>query len=626
MNTNPSLSANTPQRRFWLAFSGLFVLCYLCLQWMANSTLVQIDISHSHKDLFKVYWTTAEDGSWTESKSATVYVNTRKQNHILRLPIALSDIEILRIDPGERKGVKTDITEISLYNLKTGKVSFKDQQAFSEFEPIKHVAQRQPGATLSFVSSGNDPGFIVDFSRSEPYPSPLLMLGLAGLLVLFVRSLIVRFSWLVQDLRWVPAGMLLVACILVALAMISKKGAHPDEGIHLKGAHYYADHFVPPKICSEESRFTYSMYGVSRVDNREIAYYVGGRYLQLVDFVPAAEHTKLRFLNIMMFLVLVLLAFSHVRGRYLFLPLLLTPQAWYLFSYYNSDALSLFVVCLTAYQVFVPESMLRQLLRGQRPPGYIFWVLGLIVIVAMQFWLKLNYVFYPIMLGMLGVSWWLSERRFPSLQFTRPLWLALAMGTALFLTWEVSRHAINDFAMIERALECREQVAHVEYKPSTPIQKTPYNFQLREKGLSLSDMLFKKNWAERIFYTGLGAYGSTEYLNQTGHYEVASAFILALLAYVIFMVVAKGGLMGRLSVLSTLAAMAGITFAAAYSNWTGDYQPQGRYLMVYFPMLGTLIAMYWQKLNVLYLSLLAMVPFFMGLYSFLTIALLEIPR
>lgn len=602
------------------------MLSYLCLQWMANSTLVQIDISHSQKDLFKVYWTTANDGSWTESKSASVYVNRRKRNHILRLPIGLPDIEILRIDPGERKGVKTDITEISLYNLSTGKVQFKGQQAFSGFEPIKHVAQRKPGATLSFVSSGNDPGFIVDSPHSGLSPSPLLMLGLAGLLALFMQSLISRFSWLVQDLRWVPAGMLLVACIIVALAMTTRQSAHPDEGVHLKSAHYYADHFAPPKICSKESRFTYSMYGISRVDNREIAYYVGGRYLQLVDFIPAAEHIKLRFLNIMMFLVLVLLAFSHVRARYLFLPLLLTPQAWYLFSYYNSDALSLFAVCLTAYQVFVPESMLRRLLQGERPPGYMFWVLGLVVIVAMQFWLKLNYVFYPIMLGMLGVSWWLSKRRFPSLLFTRPLWVALALGTALFLSWEVSRHAINDFVMIDRALECREQVAAVEYKPSTPLDKTPYNFRLRDKGLSLNYMLFERKWFERIFYTGLGAYGSTEYLNQTAHYEMVSAFILVLLAYVILMVVFRGGVMGRLSVLSMLAAMAGITFAAAYSNWTGDFQPQGRYLMVYFPMLGTLIAMYWQEMNARYLSVLAMVPFFMALYSFLTIALIEIPR
>ncbi len=613
-------------RRYWLLLAALFVLSYVGLQWLANNTLVEIKIHHSDSDVFKVYWTTAEDAGWSESKSASVYINSRKNHHILRLPIGLSDIEILRIDPGERKGVTTEISEISLYNLSTGKVSFDNQQAFSLFEPIKHVTEQKPGNKLSFVSSGNDPGFIVDYSRVMPPPSPLIMLALAGLLTLILLAVYSRFSWLAQDLRWVPAGMLMVACAIVVLAMISRQNSHPDEHVHLAGAHYYVANLAPPQVCSKDSQYTYSVYGISRLDHREIAYYVGGRYLQLVDFIPAAEYLKLRFLNIAMFLVLVLLAFSHVRARYLFLPLLLTPQVWYLFSYYNSDAMSLFVVCLTAYQVFVPESMLRCMLRGERPPGFVLWVLGLAIIVAMQFWLKLNYMFYPILLGMLGVSWLLSNRRIPNMSFTRPLWVALALGAALFLSWEVPRHAINDFALLERTLDCQEQLAQASYKPSTPLDQTHYNLRWRDKGLSLYYMLFEQSWAERIFYTGLGAYGYTEYLNQTGHYAVVSTFILLLLFYVMLTVVLRGGMMGRLSVLSTLAAIFGITAAAAYNNWTADYQPQGRYLMVYFPMLGTLIAMYWQKLNVYWLTALAMLPFFMGLYSFFAIALVEIPK
>ena len=123
-----------------------------------------------------------------------------------------------------------------------------------------------------------------------------------------------------------------------------------------------------------------------------------------------------------------------------------------------------------------------------------------------------------------------------------------------------------------------------------------------------------------------GAYGYTEYLNQTAHYELASVFILLLLAYVVVAVALRGGAIGRLSVLSMLAALFGITAAAAYFNWTGDYQPQGRYLMVYLPILGTLIALYWRNLSVFWLSILSMMPFVLGLYSFYAIALLEIPK
>ncbi len=80
------------------------------------------------------------------------------------------------------------------------------------------------------------------------------------------------------------------------------------------------------------------------------------------------------------------------------------------------------------------------------------------------------------------------------------------------------------------------------------------------------------------------------------------------------------------TVLSTLATLFGVTAAAAYINWTGDYQPQGRYLMVYLPILGTLIALYWRNLGVFWLSVLSMVPFALGLYSFYAVALVEISK
>ena len=105
-----------------------------------------------------------------------------------------------------------------------------------------------------------------------------------------------------------------------------------------------------------------------------------------------------------------------------------------------------------------------------------------------------------------------------------------------------------------------------------------------------------------------------------------SVFVLLLLAYVVIAVALRGGTTGRLSVLSTLAALFGITAAAAYINWTGDYQPQGRYLMGYLPIFGTLIALYWRNLSVFWLSVLTMVPFVLGLYSFYAIALVEIPK
>ena len=615
-----------PRIRYWLKFLALFALSLAGLLVLADQTLVRVEIKHSRSDTFKVYWTTENDASWTESKSAKVYMNSRKRFHLLRMPIALNDVVLLRIDPGDHKGVQTEVRALTFYNLYSGKLAFRGNQAFADFEPIKHVSDLRATSTLSFTSTGNDPGFLVDFPRQRVAWMPGLMLLQALILALFLSALIANFAWLSAELRWVPVAMLLVASVISSIAIVSKFDTHPDEYVHFRAASYYSEHFVPPEVCDPQAHHTYSVYGVSRLNNREIAYYVQGRYLQLVDFVPVADYLKLRFSNVVMFLILTLLAFKHVRARYLFLPLLLTPQAWYLFSYYNSDALSLFVVSLLAYQLFVPQSMLRQLLIGVRPPGYVLWLLGLSLLVAMQYWIKLNYMFYPMLLGMLAVSWWLVYRRFPDFRYSAPLWIVLALGTAIFLSWELNRQAINDFEIADRILDCREEISQTRYKPSTPLEETHYNYRLKAKGVSLSDMLVKRDWAERIFYTGLGAYGYTEYLNQNQHYRIVAIFIVLLLLYLTLSIGLRGGAIGRLSLLSTFAALSGITAAAGYINWAVDFQPQGRYLMVYLPIIGTLMVMYWNILSVRWLSVLAAVPFLMGLYSILAVALVELPR
>ncbi|MEE9446493.1 MAG: hypothetical protein V3V09_00910, partial [Arenicellales bacterium] len=310
----------------------------------------------------------------------------------------------------------------------------------------------------------------------------------------------------------------------------------------------------------------------------------------------------------------------------LFLPLMLTPQSWYLFSYYNSDALSLFAVVMAAYQVFVSNSMLRRLLRGERPSHYFIWVAMLALLFAMQYWVKLNYIFYPIFLLMLAVSWLLLYRRKPALNRIMPVLMAFILGTGLFLSWEVSRHVVNDFSLSEKATACREKTAHKLYKPSTSLAQTHPNFNLRGKGETLIEMITERNWSERIFFTGLGAYGYLEFLNSSVLYKTQSALILLLFIYAIFVVFIKGNGLSRMSVLAMLAAMLGITFAAILNNWDQDYQPQGRYLMVYLPLFGSMLLMNEKRINLTLVSGLGWVLFSLALYSFIAIGLVEIPK
>jgi len=612
--------------RFWLIFLAVFALSFLVLHKLAAYSFMRIEVTNNHSSYITVYWTTAEDPDWSESKTATLYAGQYKKNHILPMPIALSRIKQLRIDPGFLEGLRIQIHERGFYSLYSAPLIFDSPDAFSQLVENADVGSLKRDSGLAFESTGTDPHFIMDFPAPAFQPEPWLILAQSVLLALLALSVLSRLPWLFENLRWVPAGLLIAAASALAIATISRPNTHPDEFVHLYDAQYYASHFAPPEVCAEDARHTYSNYGVSRLDKREIAYYAGGRYLQLIEFIPGPDYLKLRYLNVSMLFILAFLALRHKRARFLFLPLLLTPQAWYLFAYYNSDALSLFAVALLAYQVFVPQSMLRRLLNGERPPGMVFWVLGLGLIVAMQFWLKLNFMFYPILLAMLGASWWLLNRRLPDMRHSLPIVLALVLGTSLYLGWEIKRHAVNDFATAQKIADCQEVTAAKGFKPSTPLDKLDFTLRLRDRGVTLREMLVNMDWAQRTFYTALGAYGYTQYLSPDRHYVLASGLIMLFFLYLIVLVSIKGGGMGRLSVLSVLAAMIGLVLAVIINNWLQSFQTQGRYLLVFLPMTGTLCAMYAHKLNTSILSLLAMGPFVLGLYSFYAVALVELPK
>ena len=614
--------------RFWTFFAPLLVLSFLILHQISTYSFVRFNLSNSHSATFKLYWTTEVEPYWSESKSAKMAVLGRKRHHILPISVPISDIRKIRIDPSTRRGVKTILRELHFHHLNDKTVSFKGKDALAKFEPNDHVIKLQRGEYLSFKSAANDPHLTSAFPATPSHSRTALRLLQSLLLAITIFVILKSLPWWFRNFRWVPAGMALAGMGVLLMATISAKNTHPDEKTHLTNAQYYSNHYSPPVACSDDVLYTYTAYGVSRLDNREISYYVGGRYLQAVAFLPAEDQIKLRYLNVILFFILVLLAFRQSKSRLLFMPLLLTPQAWYLFSYYNSDALSLFVVVLTAYQVFVSDSMLRRLLRGDRPPTSILWVFALSLLFAMQYWVKLNYIFYPLFLLMLGVSWWLLNRRKPDLKFAMPVLCAFIMGSSLFASWEVSRHAINDYSLSEKTYNCREKTADDHYKPSTPLAETHPNYNLRSKGISILEMITdpERSWVERIFYTGLGAYGYLEFLNNYTHYEIVSALVLLLFLSSILTITIKGDGMARMSLLSMLAAMGGITFAAMLNNWDQDYQPQGRYLMVYLPLFGSILALNAKRLNLTLVNSLAWLAFVLAMYSFFAVGLVEIPK
>lgn len=605
----------------------LIILVFFVVYLAGKYSFLNITISNSQKSEFRVYWKFSNTDSLSEDQSAFVNVNNLKKNYWVILPVRLSDIDAIRLDPTNREGVESSIKSIRIFSLSTQPVVINQDQNFSKLQANNHVGElhvTQEG--IRFKSIGPDPNFLYEIARSDSLKFLLARLLLGVILCFLILALFRYKSCFSIELRFVPYGMLLVSVLIIVMAAISKENSHPDEITHINNAVYYSEHWSPPVVCSPESRFTYSTYGVSRLDKREIYYYLTGKYLHLLTAIPTPTVIKLRSFNVVLFLILTALAFKYVPFRFIVLPILLTPQAWYIFSYFNSDALSLFVVFLASFQLFIPDSLLRKLLRREVIHAMKFKLILLSILVAMQFWVKVNFFFFAVFVALLLCSWVVINKSLPKFNPALPLIISLLCGVVLFSGWEFWRHSINNFEVAEKTLDCRERTAGPLYKPSTPLAETHVTFRLRDKGETLLDLVEKHNWLQRIFFTGLGAYGYLEFLNDTIHYKLASLFILIFVAYLTIEILMKGTIYDRITLPCAITAMLGLLFAAALSSWQSDLQAQGRYLLVYLPILGSVIILNRHLLNLNGLFIFSIIPFLLALFSFIFVGIMEIPK
>ena len=621
------ISHSTIRSNRVLQVALLFCLLVFLFFKFSHYTLVKINIANSHSGNLKIYWTTISNPTFTEDRSTSIYVNNRKNNHLLIVPSTFTHLTALRIDPANRQGIKTEIQSISVFSLSGRAVTYKDRKTLSTLKANSHIGElRVLKNSLRFVSNGDDPNLLMELPVATSFPATainLMLLAFVSIVLVYLSKLRLQASF---ELNFVPWCMLIVCGLILTMATLSIENGHPDEVTHIKNANYYHSHSTPAISCSPETLYTYTTYGVSRLDNREIAYYLSGQYLQLVSAIPLADYIKLRFFNVLLFICLTFMAFKNKTFRFIALPLLLTPQAWYIFSYFNSDALSLFITFVTSYQIFAKESILRQSLASKSGKANLLHLLLLGVLIAMQFWVKLNFYFFAVFLVLLLLSWLVVNKSIPSIKSFLPVACALICGILLFSSWELWRHSVNDFQLAEKSLQCRELTAGPLYKPSTELEKTHPTFRLRDKGVSFSEMLEQHNWVQRIFYTGLGAYGYTEYMNSINFYHFLSLFIIMFLLYLLVKISLHGNNFERLGIASAAIAMTGLISAAAFNSWTQDLQPQGRYLLVYLPMIGCLMAINQKKLSPGILLILTLVPFILALISFTFVGLVEIAK
>lgn len=604
----------------YLLLGGILSLIYLALFVFQARVDIEVEGDFSQSTFFRLYWAGPDQG-FSEKRMAYAALEPGRDRYRFYLG-SLANIERIRIDPLERAGkLRLNTITISQWGWQTLQLQQLSDYGFYRANDQIAVAAAEPGLMIS--TRGEDGHFEISIDPRRVLSFPARPLLVVGGLWLALGLFMLLLTPLVRNLRFVPVLLLTSWGLVLLMAQYTGLDLHPDEVVHLEAVKYYASHWLPPALDSPEIASSYSIYGHTRLAVYEIYYPLAGYFQAIPRLLDASPLAGARSFGLLILGLLVLFSFFRTSFRPFALPLLVSAQAWYLFSYTNSDGFALALSLWLAYQAASPDSLLSRFLLepGSRTP----WLtaIGLGLALGCLPLLKLNYYFFILFL-LLYLGWRLAMGGFPN----RPLLLRrLAIlgliGLAVFaLRFALDIHA-NGWNSEQLQLRMQEQYAAAEFKPGTPLEDQQSMIRLRDRGYSAAYVLDRARWFEKSFQSAFGVYGFSRFYADQKWYQLVRYLGLALLVVLILAALGsrQQGNHWLLAIVAICAA--GLILTSAWHSWTAAFQPQGRYLMPILPMLAVLL---WHlqahRLHRLGLWLVVLL-FVLAAYSFVEVGLVK---
>jgi len=472
---------------------------------------------------------------------------------------------------------------------------------------------------------------------------------------------------------------LFVVVLILGLGMawVSAFNSHPDEISHVKAADYYAQHWLPPRVGDPESRESYSLQGFSYLDEVDVVYLFAGKFGALLTATGMYDYHAYRVFNLLLFIGLIVVWLRRVDARLAFSLLLISPQIWYVFSYFNADAFPLFLSLLIAHQLTSADSLFNRYLnagsisahfRGALLMGLL---IGLLLLSKTNYYVFLLFVPFYLVLDRLGLAatatLFLVAAVIVTGTFITPLprWVYFAVAVVLVAyawqrwRWETNRRSIAVWAFRLLAVAAlaaaiavpwhaldlirygsfqaksnarvsyAEQITDDKFKPSRlgiP-GESYYGSRLKAKGVNYIDIFLPPwNWLAVSAASSVGVYGYMSIHGPAAYYMVMLLLLAAMLYYIARNLIREGGSEAR-----HLLGLAGVfsvamIFLSSYHSWVNDFQAQGRYL---FPILGILaivVGRYSSLFHARSYGGFVVVLFLLSILSFIFTGLASIPK
>jgi len=599
--------------------------CTLYYIFFINTAHVEIEMKVAKRTDFKIYW--AEKGQPYSEKHMSVVIAHPQRSHYSFFLTNIKNVARLRIDTHRYEGEAT-LRHLTVEQEGYATLTLSDSREFGKLVPLAQIDDfRITDDGLWLRSTGEDSNFELAVVPEYLGMDMGWLLIRFGAIIFFV-ILISRFTFcLGRDFLFVPVLLTGVWVLIIVMAGISNRNVHPDEYVHLSATSYYDDHWLPPALDDESVRDTYSVYGVSRLNNGEVYYLFSGKFHKLLENFRIPEYFSLRMFNICLFGLILLYTMKSRYARIVAIPFLLSSQIWYVFSYCDTDAFALFITFLVGCELVNPESLLNRFLTGDRRQ-FLPRIVVLGFLFGCLFLLKKNYYpFIAFVYLLMGIQLFFNASSSAERQTGLKRLAAITIIGLFLFGWHLAEgYVVNGFDPNTKLAELREELAHPSYKPSTELHKKHFSLHKKERGTTLAEMVTNERWFEKSFKSSFGVFGYSSISASQTYYDLVRWTGVGLLFFVFGSIFFRGGLENSSLAFSLIVLSAALIAVSLYHSWTVDFQSQGRYLLPIVPMLGVLYARTYRVIHrqIIFFGVCSM--YFLGMYSFIFQSLIRIPK
>ncbi len=232
------------------------------------------------------------------------------------------------------------------------------------------------------------------------------------------------------------------------------------------------------------------------------------RSAEIIAPLRLDDHHAFRIFNLILLGLILLFTLRVPDSRLVAMPLLLSPQVWYLFSYCNSDAFAVTVSFFAGCQVVVQGSALNRFLM--RREGLRQWGSLLIaaVVFGLLFLLKKNFLVYTaFLLWVILLTIWLRTEKGERGILLRRVVAVCLVGLSLLAVKIAADYRINGLDRNDKIMQMRIKMAAPLFNPNTPLEKQHSSLSMKERGITLARIIHKDRWFEKTFRSAFGVYG-----------------------------------------------------------------------------------------------------------------------